>query len=322
MEQYYLILDIGGTKTTGAVFTKAGEILDDYTLTVQSQTFKGEEAVYQNTKQVLLRVMEHFGLKMEQVRGIGAGSPGPLNTREGIIVHAPLMGWKNFPIVRRLQEDFGKPVVLDNDGNLGALAEHRRGLGKGSHNLLYMTVSTGIGGGIILQDQIHHGRNDGAGEFGHMAIIEGGLACPCGSQGCFEMYASGTALNRRMRMDQAKGVESLAFTLAREEGVEVEGRHLAAAAANGDAYACMLYQREGQYLGVGIANLFNLYDPEVFVLGGGVTKAKQYFHQALMTTLQSRCINPVSEEQIRYSVMNDRVVLYGAYYLIHEAVNA
>ena len=170
MSKYYLIMDIGGTKTTGALFTENGEIVDDYAYTAKSQTFKGEEAVYQNTKAVLYHVIEHFQVSMEDVLGIGVGSPGPLDTKRGIIVHAPLMGWKNFPIVQRLKEDFQKPVVLDNDGNLGALAEQRCGLAMGYDNVMYMTVSTGCGGGMVINGQIYHGKNDGAGEVGHMSI--------------------------------------------------------------------------------------------------------------------------------------------------------
>ena len=322
MSKYYLIMDIGGTKTTGALFTENGEIVDDYAYTAKSQTFKGEEAVYQNTKAVLYHVIEHFQVSMEDVLGIGVGSPGPLDTKRGIIVHAPLMGWKNFPIVQRLKEDFQKPVVLDNDGNLGALAEQRCGLAMGYDNVMYMTVSTGCGGGMVINGQIYHGRNDGAAEVGHMSIDPEGRLCPCGSQGCFELYASGTAINRQIRDDMRTGeASSMAFELAGYDEEKLDGKVLVEAASRGDEYALEIYRKEGYYLGVGLANLFNLFDPDVFVLGGGVTKAREYFHEELMKTLKERCIQKVEEDQIRYSVMNDRVVLYGAYYLIRDHVN-
>ena len=118
MSKYYLIMDVGGTKSTGALFTEDGILVDDYAHVVQSQTYNGEEAVYQNTKRVLDEVIEHFGISMDDVLGIGVGGPGPLDQEKGIIIEAPMMGWKNFPIVQRLKEDFQKPVVLDNDGNL------------------------------------------------------------------------------------------------------------------------------------------------------------------------------------------------------------
>lgn len=214
MEKYYLALDIGGTKTSAALFTKEGRIYRDYVLTMKSETFKGEEAVYQNTKRVLGKLLAETGTAKDAVEGIGVGSPGPLDTRRGLILHAPLMGWRNFPIVERLKEDFRKPVLLDNDGNLGGLAEVRSGVGRGAGHLIYMTVSTGCGGGIIIDGDIYRGHRDGAGELGHMSLFPEGRPCPCGSKGCFELYASGTALNRRMREDMERGRKSLAFEFA------------------------------------------------------------------------------------------------------------
>lgn len=318
MEKYYLALDIGGTKTSAALFTKEGKIYKDDVLTMKSETFKGEEAVYQNTKRVLKELLAKTGIEEEAVSGIGVGSPGPLDTVRGLILYAPLMGWKNFPIVRRLKEDFQKPVVLDNDGNLGGLAEVRSGVGKGAKHLIYMTVSTGCGGGIIIDGNIYRGYRDGAGELGHMSIFPEGKPCPCGSKGCFELYASGTALNRRMKEDMERGRKSLAFLPAKHDPEKIEGRHLSEAAARGDEYALKLYEEEGYYLGLGIANLFNLFDPEVIVLGGGVSKAKEFFHESLMKTLKQRCIHRIEEDALRYSELNDRVVLYGAYHLIRD----
>jgi len=316
--RYYLILDIGGTKTSGALFTEDGKIVDDYVHVAPSKTFLGEEAVYQNTKDVLLHIINHFSLKKEEILGIGVGSPGPLDAEKGVIIHAPLMGWHNFPIVERLEADFGTKVMLDNDGNLGALAEVRMGVAMGLKNIIYMTVSTGCGGGIVVNGEVYRGSSSGAGEVGHMSIMPEGLKCPCGSVGCFELYASGTAINRRLKEDMEKGIQSKAFELADYKAENLNGKVLNQAAELGDAYALEVYRKEGYYLGIGIANQFNFFNPDTIVLGGGVTKAKKYFHEALMETLEERCIQPISESSVRYSVMNDRVVLYGAYCLIKE----
>lgn len=318
MMRYYLILDIGGTKTSGALFTEDGKIVDDYVHVAPSKTFLGEEAVYQNTKDVLLHIINHFSLKKEEILGIGVGSPGPLDAEKGVIIHAPLMGWHNFPIVERLEADFGTKVMLDNDGNLGALAEVRMGVAMGLKNIIYMTVSTGCGGGIVVNGEVYRGSSSGAGEVGHMSIMPEGLKCPCGSVGCFELYASGTAINRRLKEDMEKGIQSKAFELADYKAENLNGKVLNQAAELGDAYALEVYRKEGYYLGIGIANQFNFFNPDTIVLGGGVTKAKKYFHEALMETLEERCIQPISDSSVRYSVMNDRVVLYGAYCLIKE----
>lgn len=321
MKKYFLALDIGGTKISGALFTRAGELVDDYVYTVPTQTFKGQEAVYQNVKDVLNKVIGHFSLTRDAVAGIGVGSPGPLNTKTGVIIHAPLMGWKNFPVVDRLKRDFTDVVFLDNDGNLGALAEQRCGVARGLKNVLYMTVSTGCGGGIIIDGKIYHGKDDGAGEFGHFSLHPKGLHCPCGGRGCFELYASGTAMNRKMIADMKKGMKSRIFELAGYDENAVNGIILTKAAAEGDSYALKLFREEGKILGIGIANFFNLFNPDVFVLGGGVTKSKEYFHKILMLNLKKYAIQPIQQDSVRYSIMNDRVVLYGAYYLIRESLS-
>lgn len=318
MSKYYLSLDIGGTKTSSSVFDENGDIVNNYVLKRKSETFKGEEAVYQNTKNVLEEILSELKIKKEDVIAMGVGSPGPLDTKKGIIIHAPLMGWENFPIVERLKEDFELPVYLDNDANLGALAEVRCGEGKGCKNLIYMTVSTGCGGGIIINNDIYRGSHDGAGEVGHMSVLPDGIDCPCGSKGCFELYASGTAINERMKADMLAGKKSLAFELAGHDPEKIDGSLLLKAASQNDEYALEAYRLEGYYLGLGIANLFNILDPEAIVLGGGVTKAKDYFHESCIKTLKKRCVHKVNDDMLRYSKLNDLVVLYGAYYLCKD----
>ena len=318
MSKYYLSLDIGGTKTSASVFDENGDIVNNYVLKRKSETFKGEEAVYQNTKNVLEEILSELKIKKEDVIAMGVGSPGPLDTKKGIIIHAPLMGWENFPIVERLKEDFELPVYLDNDANLGALAEVRCGEGKGCKNLIYMTVSTGCGGGIIINNGIYRGSHDGAGEVGHMSVLPDVIDCPCGSKGCFELYASGTAINERMKADMLAGKKSLAFELAGHDPEKIDGSLLLKAASQNDEYALEAYRLEGYYLGLGIANLFNILDPEAIVLGGGVTKAKDYFHESCIKTLKKRCVHKVNDDMLRYSKLNDLVVLYGAYYLCKD----
>ena len=314
MGKFFLAMDIGGTKTAGALFSESGMLVDDYVSFAQSRTYEGEEAVYKNTKSVLDKIIDRFALDLKDVIAISVGSPGPLNTKTGVIIHAPLMKWRNFPIVKRLEDDYHTKVFLDNDGNLGALAEQRCGVAKGLENVLYMTVSTGCGGGIVLNGKIYHGMNDGAGEVGHMSIDPHGLDCPCGSKGCFELYASGTAMNRQMQQDMRDGVYSEVFSMANYNPDNLNGKLLDEAAEKNDAYALSLFKKEGFYLGYGIANQFNIMNPDCMVLGGGVTKSKRFFHDELMKTLKQYCIHKIHDDSVRYSELNDRVVLYGAYY--------
>jgi glucokinase len=314
MSKFFLAMDIGGTKTMGALFSESGALVDGYVSLAQSKTYEGEEAVYKNTKSVLDKIIDRFSLKLEDVIAISVGSPGPLDTKTGVIIHAPLMKWHNFPLIQRLKDDYHTEVFLDNDGNLGALAEQRCGVAKGLENVLYMTVSTGCGGGIVLDGKIYHGMNDGAGEVGHISIDPHGPDCPCGSKGCFELYASGTAMNRQMVLDMEKGVVSEVFSLAKQDPKNLNGKVLDEAAEMGDTYALELFKKEGFYLGYGIANQFNMLNPNCIVLGGGVTKSKRFFHDELMRTLRKYCLHAVQDDSVRYSELNDKVVLYGTYF--------
>ena len=318
MSKYFLIVDIGGTKTSGALFSEDGILMDDYVFVAESKTFSGKNAIYENTKYVLDTVLEHFGTDDSDILGIGVGAPGPLDSERGVIIGSPMLGMENFPLAELLHQDYHKPVRVDNDGNLGALAEQRCGKGAGKSNVLYMTISTGCGGGAVLNGNIYHGYRDGAAEFGHVSIDLEGKECPCHGKGCLELYASGTAMNRKMAADMQAGKKSSVFEKAGYDPKVVNGKLLSEAAEEGDEYALEMYRQEGYYLGCALSIFFNTFSPDVFVLGGGVTKAKKYFHDELMKQLKSRAVLDVEEERVQYSEMNDRVVLYGGYYLIKE----
>lgn len=177
--RYFLIIDIGGTKTTAVVFNDQGEPVTDFKVK-SSRTYEGEDAVFQNTIELAYDVLEAAGKKKEEIEGIGVAAPGPLDYKTGLILDAPLMGWKNFPLGERLRQEFGVPVYVENDGNLGALAEANVGVAKGENVVLYQTISTGCGGGIAIGGEIFHGHSGFAGEFGHVSINFAGPKCGCG----------------------------------------------------------------------------------------------------------------------------------------------
>ncbi|MEE0200388.1 ROK family protein [Faecalicatena contorta] len=318
--KYYLCLDLGGTKTSVALFHQNGMMADDFVHVVASRTFKGESAVYDNTKGAVNFILDKYKLTFNDLIGIGVGCPGPLDVESGIIINAPLMGWNNFPLKKKLTEDFHVPVMIDNDGNLGALAEQRCGIAKGLKQVIYVTVSTGVGAGIIIDGEIYHGKSDGAGEFGHLSIDQNGRECPCGSKGCLELYCSGTAIKNTLRQDEKKGIKSPVFQAAREEGKQLDAKLLARFAAQNDTYAVKLFEKIGWTLGYGLSYLFNLFDPEVVVIGGGVSKSHQFFEQAVRKALKQYTIIAVKDSQVVYSQMCDTVVLFGAYYLIKESI--
>ena len=317
--KYYLIIDIGGTKTTSAVFNDQGEPITEFKVK-KSRTYEGEDAVFQNTVELAYEVLKEAGKTKKDLAGVGVAAPGPLDYRTGLIIDVPMMGWKNFPLGDRLKEEFDVPVYVENDGNLGALAEANVGVAKGENVVLYQTISTGCGGGIAINGEIYHGRSGFAGEFGHMTINFAGPSCGCGGSGCFELYASGTAVNRRMKRDIRCGIKSKAFEGIEYDPEKVNGKFLTEAAAEGDAYAIDMLRQEGYYIGVGLSNLINLLDPDVIVLAGGMAKAYPYFRYSMMDEIRRHACFTFEEDRIRVSELNDKVVAYGAYVMVKKAV--
>ncbi len=316
----FLIIDIGGTKTTAVVFNNQGEPVTDF-MVKKSRTYEGDDIVFQNTIELAYEVLKAAGKTKEDISGIGVAAPGPLDYRTGLIIDAPMMGWKNFPLGDRLREEFGVPVYVENDGNLGALAEANVGVAKGENVVLYQTISTGCGGGIAMNGKIYHGRNGFAGEFGHVSIDFSGPRCGCGGSGCFELYASGSAMNSRMKRDIGSGIKSMAFESIGYNPEKVNGKILSDAAEKGDPYAISMLQQEGYYIGVGLANLINLFDPDVIVLAGGMVKADKYFWYTMMNEIRRHACFQFDEDRIRISQLNDKVVAYGAYVMVKDALD-
>lgn len=316
----YLIIDIGGTKTTAVIFNNQGEPITDF-MVKKSRTYEGQDIVFQNTIELAYEVLKAAGKTKEDIMGIGVAAPGPLDYKTGVIIDAPLMGWKNFPLGDRLRKEFGIPVYVENDGNLGALAEANVGVAKGENIVLYQTISTGCGGGIAIDGKIYHGRNGFAGEFGHVSINFSGPKCKCGGNGCFEVYASGTAVNSRMKNDIENGIKSMAFESIDYNIEKLNGKILGDAAEKGDPYAITMLQQEGYYIGVGLANLINLFDPDIIVLAGGMVKADKYFWDTMMNEIQRRACFQFDEDRIRISQLNDKVVAYGAYVMVKNELD-
>ncbi len=315
----YLILDIGGTKTTAVVFDENDMPLTPF-IKNKSKTYEGEEAVLKNTIACGYEALKAAGITSSSLSGVGVAAPGPLDYRTGRIIDVPMMGWKDFPLGDLLRKEFGVPVLVENDGNLGALAEANVGAAKGEQTVLYQTISTGCGGGIAINGDIFHGKHGFAGEFGHVSINFEGISCGCGNNGCFETYASGTALKARMKRDMRKGIRSAVFDAVGQDPGKLNGGVLAEAAAAGDRYALEMLEEEGVYIGTGLANLVNLFDPDAIVLAGGVMKAQEFFWDSMMDTVHRKACFHVEDDVIRLSKLNDEAVAWGAYVMIRRAM--
>ncbi len=264
-------IDLGGTKIITALVDTEGRIIfRDYR---ETEAARGPAAVMARMIDAASRVMNGGGVAAAQISAVGVAAPGPIDARSGIVTTPPnLPGWKDMPLRQLIQDELGLPTALENDANAAALAEHRFGAGRGTKHMIYVTASTGIGGGFILNGELYNGATGGAGEIGHMTILPQGPHCGCGNRGCLEALASGRAIAREARERVKCGVPTLIADLAEGDPDRISAKLVAQADAQGDIEAQEILDEAMTYLGVGMANLVNLFNPELIVIGGGLTK--------------------------------------------------
>jgi len=303
-----LALDFGGTKHTAGL-ARRGE----RTWLRTAREIAPEHATADDDLEIMLRLAR--GLLAGERPGItGVSFGGPVDFYSGTVRlshHVP--GWENRPLAQMLRETFGAPAWVDNDANVAAIGEHMFGAGQGSDSLLYMTVSTGVGGGWILNGRPWRGQDRMAGEIGHMVVDPSGPVCVCGSRGCVERLASGTNIARRarewLREQPERGARLRALAGGNME--LVDAKMVAEAAAQGDALAWEALERGAQALGVGIGNAANLVNPQRFVLGGGVTKSGEGWWAAVRAAARATAL-PEVEVNIVPAALGDEAPLWGA----------
>ena len=261
-EPHAVGLDVGGTKIAGGLVTGGGRVLDR----TRVPTPPHDEAA---TLAALFAVVDDLLARHPRVEAIGLGAAGLVERPGGIARWAPHNTYRRMELRRLLHERTGLPTSVDNDANAAAWAEARFGAGAGSGDLVLVTVGTGIGGGLVLDGRIHHGEHGFAGELGHLIVDPDGDRCACGNQGCLEAMASGSTLGRLGREAAAGDPAGRLATLAGGPGL-VTGEVVFAAASEGDKVALALFERVGHWLGVGIASLVTIFDPDLVVVGGGV----------------------------------------------------
>jgi len=266
-----LAVDLGGTKIITAAVLSTGEIISrKYSLTLADE---GPRPIINRLSSAVAETMAQAKLKMSDIAGIGIAAAGIIDTKEGIVTTSPnLPGWRDVPLRDIIAERLGLTTYLINDASAAALGEHRFGAGRGVDNLIYLTVSTGIGGGIIIDGELYLGADGCAGEIGHMIIETHGPQCNCGKFGCLEALASGSAMTKESvrRLNQGEKSSIIRLVDGRLEGITAETVSLAA--RKGDSLACDIVARAATYLGIGLANLVNIFNPELIVIGGGVSK--------------------------------------------------
>ncbi|MCH7489667.1 MAG: ROK family protein [Gemmatimonadetes bacterium] len=230
-----------------------------------------------------------------EVVGVGIGSPGPIDTKRGLVVTSPNLGWTNVPLRDRVSELVRLPTTLDNDANCAVLGEWWRGAARGAKVVVGVTVGTGVGGGLVLDGKIFHGASDVAGEFGHMTIDSTGRRCACGNYGCLEAYASGPAIAKRATESIEAGATSTLTQYVDENSSRITAALVYQAANDGDELALEVVRDTARFLGAGIANLVNICNPEIVVLCGGVTSAGEKLFRPLREEVNRRAFRQAAE---------------------------
>jgi len=282
-----LAFDLGGTKIAFGVVAENGEVLGSDK--IETLAKQGPEQAIQRVNRAAQSLLQKLNIKPQELIGIGIASPGPLDISKGCVDGSPnLPGWTGYSIEQGLSSFFNLPARIDNDANAAALGEYKFGAGKSKKNMVYITVSTGIGGGVIVDGRLMRGANGNAAELGHLTLNINGPACPCGANGCFEMYASGTAIARRTREAIQAGAPSQILSLAGSLE-KITTHHILAALQKEDELAKKIWNETTEYLGRGLAVVINTFNPELIVVGGGVTAAGELL------------FNPVREKALRYA---------------------
>jgi len=265
---YIIGVDLGGTKIHTALAAGDGGILAETRIPTEAD--RGPAHVIGRIVASIRQVQEEAGAFPGSIGVVAVGAPGPLDAARGIIHFAPNLRWRGVPLKQLLEEQISMRVVVDNDANLAALGEHVFGAGRGKENVVYITVSTGVGGGLILGGRLYHGASDGAGEIGHMTVLPDGPLCGCGARGCLEAVSSGTAIAREARRLVESGGGKNILARAGNDPGRINSAVVAAAAAEGDLEAISIISSASRFLGIGVASIINLLNPDVVVLGGGV----------------------------------------------------
>ena len=298
-------VDLGGTNLRTALLSSEGDILD-----------KRKEATHSSEgwKKVVARLVNNITLQREiaaqrglDVAAVGVGAPGVIQMDKGIVVKSPnFPDWNNLPLRDELEQALHIPVIIENDANAAALGEQWRGAGRDISSMILLTLGTGVGGGIVLDKRIWHGADGMAGEIGHMTLIPDGRPCSCGNTGCLEMYASGRGIVQSYCEDP--GVPRSSDSV---RGITSE--KIYQLAGEGDAIARRVMKDMGRMLGIGIANLINIFNPQMIVIGGGVKDAWPLFIDATREEVMRRAFQvPAERTEIVPTLLGDDAGMVGA----------
>jgi len=318
-KKYYAIgVDIGGTNMPSSLVDNTGKVV--YAIEKKTLPEQGPEALVLRISESIKELLTYFKgtLKKETILGIGLGVPGLLDGKKGEIVTCPnLHGWKNVPIVNLVKQKIKLPVLMDNDANCAAIGEHWVGAGKGAKNSILLTLGSGVGGGIIIDNKIYRGSHGVAGELGHITIVAEGILCGCGNYGCLESYASANATAKRAK--ERLRNENVISTLREKDINQITAQDIFLHAESGDVFSSNILFESGKYLGVGIAVFANIFDPDVIIIGGGLSAAEKYLLPTAIDEADRRTFKHIMNKmKIKKAKLGNNSGMIGAAKLIFD----
>lgn len=294
-EAYYIGIDLGGTKIAAGLVNAQGRVLGS--LRDWTRGEEGAELVLHRVRSLLEQLLQQAGMAPARIAGMGIGVPGGVDWRSGVIYELPnLPGWSGLNLKQSLAGMYGWPLAVDNDANAAALGEFLFGSGQGVRDMVYLAVGTGIGSGIIQDGRLVRGARGMAGEAGHMVLEPAGERCNCGNRGCWETISSGNAIAREAKERLAKGARSIVSKLAGDG--EIKAEHVFEARRLGDPLATAVTERAIFYLGLGIANLVNILNPQRVVIGGGLAGVGELLFSQVRRQVKELSFGPAAQVEI------------------------
>ncbi|HWE80711.1 MAG TPA: ROK family protein [Gaiellaceae bacterium] len=302
-----LALDIGGTKLAAGVVGPDGAVRSF--LVAPSNSEEGAEPTLERLFTLGRDAVAASGVAWDEISDVGIGCGGPLDAERGVLIAPPhLRGWRDVHVSELAERAYGRTATLENDATAAAAGEHRWGAGRGTLNMVYLTVSTGVGGGAVIDGRLYRGAGGNGGELGHVTVDWHGRPCrSCGRAGCLEAYVSGTSIVER----------------AREAGLRYDtAEEVAAAARDGDPGAARVWDETIEALACGVTSIVNLFEPELVVIGGGVSRSGERLFGPLRAAVRDGAMSPAGEARIVPAALGERVGVAGAAAIVYEATPA
>jgi glucokinase len=310
MNTFALGLDVGGTKLAVGLVAANGEVASF--ATAPTVVTEGPERVVDRLCRLTHKLLADAGVGTADLCGIGVGCCGPVNAKTGVVHDPPnLVGWRDVPLADMVTDAIGLPTWVENDATAATVGEWWFGAGRGATDMIYLTISTGVGGGVVAGGTVLRGGSGNGGEPGHVIVVPDGRPCGCGSSGCLEAYVSGTAIADRATKRLAAGEQSVLTG-------EITAEAVARAAGAGDRLACEVWQETTDLLGCAVVGLVNLFEPELVVLGGGVSRTGEQLLGPIRTRVRDLAMRPAAARvRIRQATLGDRVGVVGAAAVAH-----